>query len=102
MNPPVTQLLVAIVDRVVVIKIMGRANFTLSVDFKRLVAELRARGHNRFALELSQCLMMDSTFLGVLAGFGLKLAESRNQTDSALICLQNPNPRLRELLENPE
>ena len=99
MNPPVTQLLVAIVDRVVVIKITGRANFTLSVEFKRLVAELRARGHNRFALELSQCLMMDSTFLGVLAGMGLKLAEEAKAQNNA-ICLIASNPRILDMLDN--
>ncbi|HEY6167279.1 MAG TPA: STAS domain-containing protein, partial [Verrucomicrobiae bacterium] len=99
MNPPATQLLVAIVDRVVVIKITGRANFTLSVDFKRLVAELRARGHKCFALELSQCLMMDSTFLGVLAGMGLKLAEDET-TQNNPICLIASNSRILDMLDN--
>ena len=56
------------------IRIIGRANFTSSVDFKTLVNELRQKGCNCFVLDLSECVLMDSTFLGVLAGFGLKLS----------------------------
>jgi hypothetical protein len=44
-------------------------------------------------------MLMDSTFLGVLAGFGLKMnqADASNQRG---IELYNPNARITELLEN--
>jgi len=99
MNSNPAQLLVAAVDQLVVVKITGRANFTLGVDFKRLIGELRARGHDRFALELSQCLMMDSTFLGILAGFGLKL-EEQTRAAGPQICLIAPNARILDMLDN--
>src|SRR5438093_955538 len=69
-------LLVAATDQVALVKISGRANFTCSVDFKALVYGLRDRGHRRYVLDLTDCLIVDSTFLGVLAGFALKLIES--------------------------
>jgi len=43
--------------------------------------------------------LMDSTFLGVLAGFGLKLS-SDGASDSRGVELLNANARVTELLEN--
>ena len=80
------------------VKIVGRANFSSSIDFKSLISELRQKGFTYFVLELSECLLMDSTFLGVLAGFGLKA--SANQEKKLTIELLNPNARIEELLEN--
>ena len=55
------------------VKIAGRANFTFSPDFKMLLEELAQKGYAHFIIDLSECVLMDSTFLGVLAQFGLKL-----------------------------
>ena len=81
------------------IRIIGRANFTSSVDFKTLVDELRQKGCNCFVLDLSECVLMDSTFLGVLAGFGLKLSSGNGGQVRHGIELFNPSPRITELLE---
>jgi len=81
------------------IRIIGRANFTSSVDFKTLVNELIQRGCGCFALDLSECVLMDSTFLGVLAGFGLKLSGGNGSEDRSAIQLFNPSARIIELLE---
>jgi anti-anti-sigma regulatory factor len=99
MNDTSPQLLVAVLDGAPVIKITGRANFTLSVDFKRLIHSLRERGHRQFALELSGCQMMDSTFLGVLAGLGLKSAEQDPGAENA-VCLLGANSRILDMLDN--
>jgi anti-sigma B factor antagonist len=80
------------------VKIVGRANFTFGPNFKRLLDELSRRGCKRFIMDLSECVLMDSTFLGVLAGFGLK-AKS-NAAKNGVVELLNPNPRLIELLDN--
>ncbi len=100
MNVTAPQLMVALLDPVVVVKVTGRANVACSVQFKTLVNELRQRGYRQFALELSECLIMDSTFLGVLAGLGLKLAEAGAERDGCPVCLIRPNPRIVDLLEN--
>ncbi len=91
-------LMVAVTDRVALVKISGRASFTCSVNFKTLVYGLRDRGYRRFLLDVTECLIMDSTFLGVLAGFGLKLGELPGESTS--VCLLNANERVRDLLEN--
>ena len=54
------------------IKVNGKGDFNLSIDLKKLFDELRHRGFQRFVLELCDCVMMDSTFLGLLAGIALK------------------------------
>lgn len=89
-------MLVAIIDKLVLVKISGRATFNTSVDFKSLLHELQQRDYRAFALELSDCTLMDSTFLGVLAGTGLHMAEA----GTCPIQLLNARPRILDLLEN--
>ncbi|HKI70467.1 MAG TPA: STAS domain-containing protein, partial [Verrucomicrobiae bacterium] len=79
--------------------IVGRANFASSIDFKTLLDELLQRDYDHFILELSECLLMDSTFLGVLAGFALKLNGANSENSQSAIELLNPNPRVSELLD---
>jgi anti-anti-sigma regulatory factor len=100
MNTPPAKLLVLVGDKFSCVKIIGRANFTSSIDFKTLLNELREKGYKYFILELSECVLMDSTFLGVLAGFGLKMSQDQAATHTGSIELLNPTPRVTELLEN--
>ena len=100
MNKPAAHLSVWVGDKLVCIKIAGRASFNCSVDFKTLINGLWQKGHQRFVLELTDCLLMDSTFLGVLAGLGLKFSTPHNGDPKASIELLNPNARISDLLEN--
>lgn len=100
MTAPTAKLLVMVGEKFACVKIVGRADFSSSVDFKRLLGELLQKGYTYFVLDLSECVLMDSTFLGVLAGFGLKLAPSAGSQDSPAIELLNPNARLTEVLDN--
>ena len=99
MSAPSAKIQVCVADKSVWIRVVGRANFASSVDFKTLVTELQQRGCERFALDLTECILMDSTFLGVLAGFGRRL--NGNADESAQpVELLNPNSRVAELLAN--
>ena len=100
MNTPSAKLLVLVGEKFSCIKIVGRANFNSSVDFKTLVSALQQKGYSYFVLDLSECLLMDSTFLGVLTGFGLKLGQGKNACCDNGIELLNANPRIADLLEN--
>ncbi len=82
------------------VRIAGRANLTSSLDFKTLVSELRRKGYGYFVIDLSQCSLMDSTFLGVLAGFGLKMGGLQEEGRERAVELFNPNSRVTELLES--
>ena len=92
--------MVAVFDQMVCIKINGKADFTSSVDLKKLVNELWERGYNHFIFELCDCQMMDSTFLGVLSGIGLKFSNGKSTQIGSPLELLNPNPRISETLEN--
>ncbi len=94
------KLLVLVGEKFACIKIIGRANFASSIDFKMLVNELRQKGYRYFVLDLAECMLMDSTFLGVLAGFGLKMNGASPGQGDGKIELSNPNARVAELLEN--
>ena len=101
MSVPSAKLLVFACEPLVCIKIVGRANVASSIDFKRLVNGLMDKAVGRFVLDLSECLLMDSTFLGVLAGFGLRVTTPVDgETNGRSIELLNPNARVAELLEN--
>jgi anti-anti-sigma factor len=99
MSTPSAKLSVLVCKDFTFVKIAGRANFLSSPDFKTLIAELNQKGYDRFIIDLSECVLMDSTFLGVLSGFGLK-TNPGCESDKGDIELLNPSPRIRELLEN--
>jgi anti-sigma B factor antagonist len=102
MSTPSANLRVLVGKNFACVRIAGRANFTSSPDFKTLLAELSQKGYARFIIDLSACVLMDSTFLGVLVGFGLKMNPKGVQgvQDGCSIELLNANDRVAELLEN--
>jgi anti-anti-sigma regulatory factor len=99
MSTPSAKMLVMVGEQFACIRIIGRATFTSSVDFKTLTNDLREKGCNYFVLDLSECVLMDSTFLGVLAGLGLKLSGGDGGQPPHGVELFNPSPRITELLE---
>lgn len=100
MNVPTAKLMVLIGEHFACVKVAGRANFATSVDFKTVLAGLESKGYPVIVIELSDCSLMDSTFLGVLAAFGVKLNPTEADCVKQVIELRNANERLLELLEN--
>jgi anti-sigma B factor antagonist len=103
MMKEVPSMQVAVLDHAAIIKVRGRANFTSSVSFKKLLGELQERGFECFILDLSECVTMDSTFLGVLAGTAVKLADGFEEpcpNGQSHLRLLNPNQRVSDLLDN--
>ena len=99
-NGLVTTLSVSIRGHAACVRIVGRANFTSSLDFKRLVQQLQDGGCDEIVLDLKECRLMDSTFLGVLAGIGSKCDAARSQGDACLVELFQPSEKVSELLDN--
>jgi anti-sigma B factor antagonist len=105
MSTPSAQLFVFVSGHLACVKIVGRANFATSIDFKALVSELEKKGFSCYILDLAECVLMDSTFLGVLSGMALKTMEPRNGNGNGnghdtTIELLNPNARNLESLES--
>lgn len=99
MSGPSAKILVCVAGDSVWIRVVGRANFASSVDFKTLVTELQQQGCVRFGIDLTECVLMDSTFLGVLAGFGRRINGDHDKSEH-WVELLNPNTRVAELLAN--
>ncbi len=99
MSTASAKLLVLVGKDFACVKISGRANFSFSPDFKILLAGLVEKGYRHFIIDLSECMLMDSTFLGVLAGLGMKMSQAGG-ANSQGIELFKPNARITELLEN--
>jgi hypothetical protein len=63
----------------------------MSVPFKTLLMELWQKGFSNFALSYPR-FAMDSIFLGVLAGFGLKMHQQADNSPQRLVELESQRP----------
>ncbi|MFQ3168962.1 MAG: anti-anti-sigma factor [Limisphaerales bacterium] len=91
------KLYVADLGKRAVVRITGRANCLSSVPFKRVVNGLIQRGRQTFTLDLSDCQLMDSTFLGVLVGLNRTLSQAG---PGGGFSLYKPTESVRVLLDN--
>lgn len=100
MSSPANEISIAIIDGVACVRICGRANFNSSHDFRSAICELQKAGHARFRLDLCDCLIMDSTFLGVLARLALDAKDADASSESKAFELIKPSERVAGLLDN--
>ena len=57
------------------VKVGGKGSFLNSGNLKEFAREMVNRGHREFVFDLADCVMMDSTFMGTMAGMALRLKE---------------------------
>jgi anti-anti-sigma regulatory factor len=78
------------------VKVVGRGSFQNSGCVKAFYLQLLKEGVTRFVIDLGPCTYLDSTFLGILLGLGLKLREAGD----GVLHILNASPRNLELLKN--
>jgi anti-sigma B factor antagonist len=76
------------------VKVEGKGNFLNSGNLKEFAKEMVNRGYREFVVDLENCAMMDSTFMGTMAGVALRLKELGHGHLHVIHCGQ----RSRELL----
>lgn len=81
------------------IKIAGRAAAESARDFQQLVRRLHGEDIARFCLDLTACLLMDSTFSGVLAGLANEFGASSDDGCKPF-AIVGANARVLDLLDN--
>ncbi|MGC9452512.1 MAG: STAS domain-containing protein [Oceanipulchritudo sp.] len=81
----------------VVVKINGKASFLNSAPVKDLFDRLYEQGKKRFIIDFQKCTGMDSTFLGILAGLGIRLMKAEEK-GSVVLC--RLGARNLELIQN--
>ena len=57
------------------IKVEGKGSFLNSGNLKEFAKQMVDRGYREFVVDLANCAMMDSTFMGTMAGVALRLKE---------------------------
>jgi anti-sigma B factor antagonist len=57
------------------VKVEGRGSFLNSGNLKEFAREMLDRGYREFVVDLADCGMMDSTFMGTMASVALRLRE---------------------------
>jgi anti-sigma B factor antagonist len=77
----------------VVFKIVGVGTFRTAVGFKATYTEMLADGVTDFTLDLSECDLLDSTFLGTILGLALKI----RQLNAGHVHVVKPNEMVRSL-----
>ncbi len=95
MNPQ-PSILVGTTDRAVWVRVEGKGSFLNSTGLKEFAKEMTNRGFREFIVDLKNCPVMDSTFMGTLAGIALRLRE----LGQGRLQVINLNDRNRDLLTN--
>ena len=86
-------ILVATQQGVAVLRVVGRATFKISRDLRDFASARMADGVQSIVVDLSECVTMDSTFMGVLAMIGIQ------GRDRLHLVLVNADEENRELLD---
>lgn len=89
-------ILVGCTNQTAQIRVEGKGSFQNSAGMKEFAREMVMRGYRQFVVDLKRCPVMDSTFMGTLAGVALRLRElGQGQLD-----VINLNERNYDLLRN--
>lgn len=90
---PNDDLLAAIAGDTVFVRVTGRGSFKISTTLKQFIAEITSTRPVSFVvLDLAECIGMDSTFMGVLAGLSGRL--KHNGQELEVINLSEKNIQL--------
>ena len=57
------------------VKVEGKGSFLNSGNLKEFAREMLDRGYREFVMDMADCAMMDSTFMGTMASVALRLKE---------------------------
>ncbi|NKB24066.1 MAG: hypothetical protein GKR87_06765 [Kiritimatiellae bacterium] len=88
------QLFVAIQGDLAFVRVVDRGSFKISTSMKNFGTVALEQGVVRIVIDMSRCVGMDSTFMGVIAGLAFRLKE----LSGGEICMVNLTARTRNLL----
>ena len=93
-EPNADRLAVAIQGTSAYIRVLGRGSFKISTSLKEFGRTAMEQGCRCLALDMADCIGMDSTFMGVLAGLAMEL----KRRGGGRIVMVNLSLRTRGLL----
>ncbi len=86
---------VALAGDAAVIRVQGRGNYALSSAIKGFALAMMERGTRRIIFDMSQCIGLDSTFMGIMAGLAIRL---RNLEPPGMMIAANLSRKTAQLL----
>jgi len=89
-------ILVGTAGQVVWVRVEGKGSFLNATGLKEFAKEMTNRGYREFVVDLDECPLMDSTFMGTLTGMALRLRE----LGTGELRIVHLNARNRDLLMN--
>jgi anti-sigma B factor antagonist len=93
MEPKNDELQAAISGEILFVRIQGRGSFKIAAPMKQFIAEItHKKSITLVAIDLKNCIGMDSTFMGVLAGLSGRLKSENVSLE--LINLSEKNQKL--------
>ncbi|MEI6083559.1 MAG: STAS domain-containing protein [Verrucomicrobiota bacterium] len=82
----------------VYVRVVGRGTFQNGQPLRRYALEMIEKGATQCIVDLGPCDGMDSTFLGVLAGIGLRLNKNNGRDRMRVANVSNRNLELLQTL----
>ena len=89
------QILVSSLERIAYAKVLGRGSFKVSASLKEYGGRFLEQGQDELVIDLADCVGMDSTFMGVLAGLSVRCKKAQ----SGKIVLVNLDEKLVNLIK---
>ena len=83
-------------DGVVWIRVEGKGSFQNSPELKEFALHMIKRGTTRFVIDLENCPVMDSTFMGTLVG----IVRNQNPAPESSLEVLNVNARNLQLIQS--
>lgn len=97
MSPAETSFQVNPYNEPVVVRILGKATFHNSAPLRDFFDQMMERERRNFVIDFLHCQGMDSTFLGILAGVGIRMMKAE---PGGTVVLTRLSPRNLELVQN--
>ena len=85
-------------EETVFVRVVGRGTFQNGQPLRRYALEQIEHGSEEFFVDLTKCDGMDSTFLGVLAGIGLRLRQGGGEGKLHVVNISARNMELLQTL----
>lgn len=94
-QPATDKILVALKGENAFVKVRGRGSFKVSIPLREFGLASIGMEVKNILLDMKDCIGMDSTFMGTIAGLSLRL---RKEGDNGEVILYNLSPKTRNLL----
>jgi len=89
---------VAVAGQTALIRVKGRGTFTVSSDVKGFALAMIAQDVSRIIFDMGDCIGLDSTFMGIMAGLAIRLRQANPKAEMIAVNLSSKTAHLLRTL----